>query len=64
MFTNGSYFDMKNRARVMIGIPIIPSQVADPSLSDKENIEKLNRVMREKIISLGQMLNERTKEKG
>ena len=55
---------MKHRARVMIGIPIIPSQVADPTLTDKENIEKLNRVMREKIITLGQMLNERTKEKG
>ncbi|MBQ3266087.1 MAG: 1-acyl-sn-glycerol-3-phosphate acyltransferase [Ruminococcus sp.] len=62
MFTNGSYFNLKKRARVMIGMPIIPSQVADPSLSDKENIEKLNRVMREKIISLGQMLHERTKE--
>lgn len=62
MFTNGSYFTFKERARVMIGTPIIPSEVADPELSDKENIEKLNHVMREKIINLGIMLNERTKE--
>ena len=50
------------RAHVVIGTPINPSDVADPALSDKENIEKLTRVMREKIISLGKMLNERTKE--
>ena len=64
IYTNGAYFDFKNHARVIIGTPIIPSQVADPALSDKENIAELTRVMREKIISLGQMLNERTREKG
>ena len=63
MYTNGSYFTFKKRARVMIGTPIIPSDVADPELSDKENIEELNRVMREKIISLGKLLDERTKTK-
>ncbi|WP_407386218.1 lysophospholipid acyltransferase family protein [Ruminococcus sp.] len=62
MYTNGAYFDFKHRARVIIGTPIIPSQVADPRLSDKENIAELTRVMREKIIFLGQMLHERTKE--
>ena len=63
MYTNGVYFTFKERARVMIGTPIIPSQVADPTLSDKENIALLTRVMRDKIIDLGQMLHERTKEK-
>ena len=63
MYTNGAYFDLKHRTRVVIGTPIIPSQVADPKLSDKENIALLTRVMREKIISLGQLLDERTKEK-
>ena len=62
MFTNGSYFNFKERARVIIGTPMIPSEIADPALSDKENIEKLNREMREKIISLGKELNERTKQ--
>lgn len=59
MYTNGSYFNFKERARVIIGTPIIPSQIADPSLSDKENIAELTRVMREKTIRLGKLLNER-----
>lgn len=63
MYTNGSYFTFKERARVIIGTPIIPSQIADHALSDKENIAELTRVMREKIIQLGKLLNERTKEK-
>ena len=62
MYTNGSYFNIKKRARVIVGTPIIPSMIADPALSDKENIEKLTRCMRDKIISLGQMLNEKAKE--
>lgn len=64
MYTDGSYFNLKKRAHVMIGTPIIPSEIADPALSDKENIALLTRVMRDKIIDLGQMLNERTKKKG
>lgn len=64
MYTDGSYFNLKKRTHVMIGTPIIPSEIADPALSDKENIALLTRVMRDKIIDLGQMLNERTKKKG
>lgn len=62
MVTDGSYFNFKKRAHVIVGTPLIPSEIADPVLSDKENIEKLTRAMREKIITLGQMLHERTKE--
>ena len=62
MYTNGSYFNLKSRARVVIGTPIIPSDVADPALSDKENIQLLTQVMREKIIGLGNILDDRTKE--
>lgn len=62
IYTNGSYFQLKNRARVIIGTPILPSGIADPSLSDKENIALLTRVMREKIIDLGKMLDERTQK--
>lgn len=60
MYTNGSYFTFKERARVIIGEPIIPSETVDPDKTDKENIEELTRVMREKIIQLGQLLHERT----
>ena len=63
MYTNGSYFNFKERARVVVGTPIVPSQVADPALSDKENIAALTRVMREKTIQLGKLLNERTETK-
>ena len=59
MATDGSYFDLSKRAHVIIGTPIHPSDVADPDLSDKENIQKLTRVMREKIIALGQTLHDR-----
>lgn len=60
MVTNGSYFNLRERARIIIGTPIIPSQAADPDLSDKENIAALTRLMREKTISLGKLLHERS----
>ena len=60
MVTNGSYFNSKERARVIIGTPIIPSQVADPKRSEKENIAALTDLMRNKIISLGNNLHERS----
>ena len=62
MVTNGSYFNFKERARVIIGTPIIPSQVADPALSDKENIAALTDLMRNKTISLGKLLHEQSTE--
>ena len=64
MVTDGSYFSFKNRAHVIIGKPINPLDVVDPNLNDKENIALLTRAMREKIIDLGNMLHERTKEEG
>ena len=60
MVTDGSYFNFKKRARVIIGTPIHPSDIADPALNEKENIQKLNRHMREKIINLGKELHDRT----
>ena len=62
-YTNGSYFKLRERARVIVGTPVIPSEIADPALSDKENIAELNRVLREKIIDLGKLLHERINEK-
>lgn len=62
IYTDGSYFNLKKRAHVIIGTPIIPSENVDPALSDKENIEALTRVMREKIIYLGQLLDDRTQK--
>ncbi len=62
VYTNGSYFN-KNRARVIIGKPILASDYVDESLSDRENIARVNDVLRQKIISLEEQLNEQTKEK-
>ncbi|WP_405340891.1 lysophospholipid acyltransferase family protein [Ruminococcus sp.] len=62
MVTNGSYFNLKERARVIIGTPIIPSQVVDPERSDKENIAALTELMRNKTISLGKKLHEQRKK--
>lgn len=61
VFTDGAYFS-KKRARVMIGKPIYARDLLDDSLSEKENLENISRALREKIISLEQMLYEQTKE--
>ena len=61
MYTDGAYFK-KQRARVIIGTPIFPSEYTDPNRSDKENIAALNLAMREKIIDLGNLLHEQTEK--
>ncbi|MBQ2512853.1 MAG: hypothetical protein II534_05875, partial [Clostridia bacterium] len=57
--TDGSYF-RRERAHVLIGKPIYPSEIiSDPEgggAGDRENIEKLNLVMRERIRELSVML--------
>lgn len=55
MYTNGSYFN-KKRAHVIIGKPIDAASLVDDTLSDKENIEKVNEYLRQRIIELGNEL--------
>ena len=62
VYTDGSYFHLKNRAHIIIGEPIFPSQFTDDKKSDKENIEALTAAMREKIILLGKDLKERKRK--
>lgn len=62
VFTNGKYF-CKERARVIIGTPMYPSNYVDNSLSEKENIELFTTALRQKIIDLGNELNEHSKIK-
>ena len=50
-FTNGKYF-CRERARVIIGTPMKPSDFFDDKLSDKENIDRFNNALRKKIIEL------------
>lgn len=57
MYTNGVYFK-KGRARVIIGEPICARDLVDDSLSEKENVERITKILREKIIELGKKLDE------
>ena len=56
--TNGSYFNLKKRARVMIGEPINADDLSDPSLGEKEDLKNVSARLRERIIELEKMLYE------
>lgn len=58
IYTNGIYFS-KKRVRVIIGTPIKIENLIDKNLSEKENIDIVNKVIKEKIIELGRMLDEK-----
>lgn len=62
VYTDGSYFDLKHRAHVIIGEPIYPADYIDSSKSEKGIIEDLTAAMREKIIQLGKELHERKRK--
>ena len=62
VYTNGKYF-CKERARVIIGTPMNPMDYADDSLDDKENIALFTNALRQRIIELGNELNEQRKTK-
>lgn len=61
VFTNGSYFN-KKRARVIIGKPMDLTEYVDSSLSEKENLTNASEAMRNKIIELERLLNEKQSE--
>lgn len=58
IYTNGIYFT-KKRVKVIIGTPIKIENLIDKNLSEKENIDIVNKVIKEKIIELGRMLDEK-----
>ena len=60
--TDGNYFG-KGRAHVLIGKPIDPRDYADPERPEKENIQALTDAMRERIIELERLLDERVNAK-
>ncbi|MDO4815100.1 MAG: lysophospholipid acyltransferase family protein [Bacillota bacterium] len=61
VYTNGSYF-CKKRARVIIGKPIAADELADSSLTEKENLQQITEKIRERIKELGKELDEKTKK--
>lgn len=60
VYTDGKYF-CKERARVIIGKPFVASDYLDPAKSDRDNIMIISEKLREKIIQLGRMLDEKQK---
>lgn len=62
VYTNGSYFN-KKRAHVIIGKPIDALSLTDDSLSEKENIERVNARLRQAIIDLGNELERQCKKR-
>lgn len=57
LYTNGSYFK-KERAKVVIGAPIYPEAVESMEISDKDKLEKLTEILRNKIIELEKICDE------
>lgn len=57
VYTDGSYFN-KVHANVVVGCPFDVREFTDDNATEKENLEKISAIMRDKIIELGQMLDE------
>lgn len=57
VYTNGVYFSMR-RAKVVIGTPFYAADFTDEALSEKENISRVNEVLRARIIELEKVLND------
>jgi 1-acyl-sn-glycerol-3-phosphate acyltransferase len=57
VYTNGVYFSLR-RAKVVSGTPFYAADFTDESLSEKENISRVNEVLRARIIELEKVLND------
>ena len=58
--TNGSYFT-KKRARVLVGKPVYADALTKPGATEKENLQYVSDALREKIIELRTLLDEKAK---
>lgn len=58
VYTNGSYF-RRSRARVVIGAPVDAASLVDPDLPQKEQLAQLSEALRQRIIDLGRLLDEK-----
>ena len=67
VYTNGTYGKLKkkrkDRARVIVGKKIYLQDLYDQSKSEKENIEYINDYIKNKILSLRELLNEKVRNK-
>jgi hypothetical protein len=61
VYNSGKYFG-KDPIHVIIGKPLYLRDMYDDNLSEKENVEKLNKILRGKIIELRTELQRQEKE--
>jgi 1-acyl-sn-glycerol-3-phosphate acyltransferase len=61
VYNNGVYY-RKERARVIIGKPFYARDYYDENLSERENIDKITEMLRERIIELKNELDRQTKK--
>ncbi len=61
VFTQGNYFN-KPKNHVIIGKPIYARDLYNDTLSERENIEIINNILREEIIELENELNDKIKQ--
>lgn len=57
VYTDGSYFN-KIHANVFIGCPLDVRELLNDDLSEKENLERISELIRERVIELGHKLDE------
>ena len=62
VYTNGSYF-RRERVKVVVGAPMYAADFTDDSLSEKENIARVNEAFRTRIIELERILHDQSTSK-
>ena len=58
VYTGGGYF-AKGRSKVVVGAPFYAAELTEEGLTEKENIDLVSRRMRERVIELGKLSDER-----
>ena len=62
LYTHGAYFT-KKRAAVVIGKPICADRLYDETLSEKENVRRITETVRQRIVDLEKLPDEKQKPK-
>ena len=62
VYTNGSYFN-RSRARVIIGRPLLAADLAQEGLDEKQTLQQVSEGLRQRIIELEKLLNEKGNRK-
>lgn len=60
VYTDGQYFKLSRRARLIIGKPFDVFDYYDPELPERENLTNCTKALRERVAELGKLLGEKT----